>query len=124
MRIRTRKTEAAIGLPFPGFIFKTDQSPVIYLILAQKKPPRCISAGGGSVLIAQRVYARVFILISIMNQTDGVPEVLVVVVRGVHIVVRDAHTVRHTRVIVRTCPVADVLIDVENISAIAAAGSR
>ena len=31
------------------------------LILAQKKPPRCISARGGSVLIAQEVYARVSI---------------------------------------------------------------
>ena len=56
------KTEAAIGLPFSVLFFKSDQSPVIYLILAQKKPPRCIAAGGGSVLIAQGVYARVSIL--------------------------------------------------------------
>ena len=31
-------------------------------ICATKKPPRCIAAGGGSVLIAQGVYARVSIL--------------------------------------------------------------
>jgi hypothetical protein len=41
------------------------------LILAQKKPPRCISAGGGSVLIAQGVYARVSILCHIRPVCDS-----------------------------------------------------
>ena len=62
--------------------------------------------------------------ISITNQTDGVPEALLVVVRGVHIAVRDAHMVRRLRTIVRTCPVADVLIDFSNRSGITPAGSR
>ena len=120
---KDKKNGSPADFRFPGFIFKTDQSPVIYLILAQKKPPRCISAGGGYVLIAQGVYARV-LLISIMNQTDGVPEGLLEVIHGFHTGATDVHIVRQTRTTVRTRPVADVLIDVVNCSAIAAAGSR
>ena len=59
-----------------------------------------------------------------MNQTDGVPEGLLEVIRGVHTGVTDVHKVRQTRSRVRTCPVADVRIDVVNCSAIAAASSR
>ena len=60
-----------------------------------------------------------------MNQTDGVPVVLLVVVCGVHTGVRDAHIARITRAIVRTtCPVADVLIDSSNRSGITPASSR
>lgn len=49
----------------------------------KKKPPRCISAGGGSVYPHRGGYARV--LISIMNQTHRVTGIAVVSAsRGVH----------------------------------------
>ena len=57
-------------LDFRFLVLSLKQSPVIYLILAQKKPPRCISAGGGSVLIAQRAGPMIILLTRCLSPCD------------------------------------------------------